>query len=114
MAIGAAKVIGGLTAALIWTLSGIGISALFTTTGALVVVALAALIPAFTFMAKRRADQQAKEGKYDTYIGDFIGAVSGGALNVLNILTAEALDILTLGVFDFGKIGIQLVDGCGS
>ena len=103
LAIGAATALGALAPALIWTLSGIGLAAVFSTTGLIVAAALLALVPAFKFMMKRKADQEAKGEKYDTYIGDVFGVIGGGFLNVLNILAAEALDILTLGVFDFGK-----------
>jgi len=103
LAIGAATAIGGLAATAIWTLSGIGFSALFTPAGAIILLAIAALLPAVKFMLDRKAKAKADDKEYDTYIGDFIAAVGGGALNVLNILMAEALDILTLGVFDFGK-----------
>ena len=101
LAIGAAKVIGGIAAAAIWSLSGIGLAAVFSTTGLIVAAALLALVPAFKFMMKRKAEAEARGEEYDGYIGDLVGSIFGGGMNVLNIVFAKLLDALTLGVFNF-------------
>ena len=97
---GAVTAIGAAAVGLVWTLSGIGLAAVFSTTGLIVAAALLALVPGFKFMAKRKADQEAKEGKYDTYIGDFVGAVFGGAVNALTVGMGYLIDVLTLGQFN--------------
>lgn len=98
---GAVTAIGLVAPALIWTLSGIGLSAVFSTTGLIVAAALVALVPAFKFMMKRKAEAEARGEEYDGYIGDLVGSIFGGGMNVLNIVFAELLDALTLGVFNF-------------
>lgn len=98
---GAVTAIGLVAPALIWTLSGIGLSAVFSTTGLIVAAALVALVPAFKFLMKRKAEAEARGEEYDGYIGDLVGSIFGGGMNVLNIVFAELLDALTLGVFNF-------------
>lgn len=98
---GAVTAIGAAAVGLVWTLSGIGLSAVFSTTGLIVAAALVALVPAFKFLMKRKAEAEARGEEYDGYIGDLVGSIFGGGMNVLNIVFAELLDALTLGVFNF-------------